>query len=186
VAVELPRGVNASLFGWNARYAIRELEFRGLLPPSSPNQLVSGGELIGILARADEYQQQSRPRLSPAAPAASNNVARSPETPDQPSPLPGVELASRALDGLFLLQDVPTTAPTGARFVVAAVAGKVSVRLAEGDAFVPATVGMELTEATEISTGCAPPLRSKARATRRCCSSSSPARRCGRRRPPTA
>ncbi|HTW94008.1 MAG TPA: hypothetical protein VMD30_04380 [Tepidisphaeraceae bacterium] len=44
------------VFGPSPRYALRELEFRGLFPHSSPQQPLSGAEFVGIIGRIQDYQ----------------------------------------------------------------------------------------------------------------------------------
>jgi hypothetical protein len=45
------------LFGATPRYAVRELEYDGIYPPSSPQQTFSGAEFVGIMGKLDDYQQ---------------------------------------------------------------------------------------------------------------------------------
>lgn len=54
-AVEIRTGLNWQLFGLG-RYAWRELIYRGIAHPGSEYNLVSGGEFLGILARAEEFR----------------------------------------------------------------------------------------------------------------------------------
>ena len=42
--------------GSNARYATRELQAEGVYPVSSPNQVFSGPEFVGIIGKLDDYQ----------------------------------------------------------------------------------------------------------------------------------
>jgi hypothetical protein len=42
--------------GTNERYATRELQSAGVYPVSSPNQLFSGAEFVGIVGKLDDYQ----------------------------------------------------------------------------------------------------------------------------------
>ncbi|MFO0838545.1 MAG: hypothetical protein U1D55_08440 [Phycisphaerae bacterium] len=56
-AVGVRTGVNWQLTGLG-RYAWRELQFRGIAGPGSEWGLISGGEMQGVLARADEYAQR--------------------------------------------------------------------------------------------------------------------------------
>jgi hypothetical protein len=63
VATALVRGLKIP-GGWamtvtNAipRYATRELVYRGLFPPSSPEQTFSGAEFVGIMGKAEDYQR---------------------------------------------------------------------------------------------------------------------------------
>lgn len=55
-AVKLKGGLMMNLVGANERYATRELQFAGLYPPSSPNQIFSGAEFVGIIGKLDDYQ----------------------------------------------------------------------------------------------------------------------------------
>ena len=45
------------LFGMHPRYAVRELEYASVFPPSSPQQTLSGAEFLGIIGRAEDYQR---------------------------------------------------------------------------------------------------------------------------------
>jgi hypothetical protein len=38
------------------RYATRELQYQGVYPVSSPNQLFSGTEFVGVIGKLDDYQ----------------------------------------------------------------------------------------------------------------------------------
>ena len=52
-------GVTTTLFGPSPRYAVREMMFRNVLPPSTPNQVTSGNELVGIIGRVEDVQRTS-------------------------------------------------------------------------------------------------------------------------------
>lgn len=58
-ALKIRGGLTMSLFGPSPRYATKELEFLNLYPTSSPNQTFSGTEFLGIMAKAEEYQNPS-------------------------------------------------------------------------------------------------------------------------------
>lgn len=59
-------GFTMQLFGASPRYAVRELQYAGLFPPSSPQQTFSGAEFLGIIGRAEDYQRAQGPEtLSP-------------------------------------------------------------------------------------------------------------------------
>jgi hypothetical protein len=47
------------IFGPIPRYAVRELVYVGIFPPSSPQQTFSGAEFVGIIGKLDDYQQPS-------------------------------------------------------------------------------------------------------------------------------
>jgi hypothetical protein len=58
------------VFGNSPRYALRELEFEGVYPPSSEFQTFSGTEFVGIIGKMEDYQAESPPTPSPVgAPA---------------------------------------------------------------------------------------------------------------------
>jgi len=65
-------GLTQQMFGVHPRYAVRELEYAGLYPQSSPQQTFSGAELMGIIGRAEDYQRGQAPIAS--APGASGDV----------------------------------------------------------------------------------------------------------------
>jgi hypothetical protein len=45
------------VFGPTQRYAVKELEYMGIYPISSPQQTFSGAEFVGIMGKLDDYQQ---------------------------------------------------------------------------------------------------------------------------------
>jgi hypothetical protein len=45
------------VFGPTRRYAVKELVYDGIFPPSSPQQTFSGIEFVGIIGKIDDYQQ---------------------------------------------------------------------------------------------------------------------------------
>lgn len=48
-------GVMMQLLGPTERYSARELEYLGIMPPGSTNQVVAGGEFIGLISQAQDY-----------------------------------------------------------------------------------------------------------------------------------
>jgi hypothetical protein len=74
-ALQIKGGLTMRLFGPSPRYAVRELQYMNLFPPSSPQQTFSGQELLGIIGRAEDYQRQFdenaldvKPSTNPTAP----------------------------------------------------------------------------------------------------------------------
>ena len=65
-ALKVRGGLTMQLLGATPRYAVRALEYRGVYPPSSPNQALTGGEFVGVLQKAEEYQR-GNPADAPAA-----------------------------------------------------------------------------------------------------------------------
>jgi hypothetical protein len=50
-------GVTTTLLGPTPRYAVRELMFLNVYPPSTPNQSFSGNEFVGIIGRVEDFQR---------------------------------------------------------------------------------------------------------------------------------
>lgn len=55
-ALKIPGGVAWHLFGPTQRYALKELVFRGWMPPGQVNDLVSGAELVQLMNQAARYR----------------------------------------------------------------------------------------------------------------------------------
>lgn len=55
-ALQIKGGLVMQLVGPTPRYATRELQFMGLYPASSTNQIFSGTEFVGIIGKLDDYQ----------------------------------------------------------------------------------------------------------------------------------
>lgn len=53
-------GITMHLTGVSERYAFRECVYLNLVPAGTQWDLVTGGELVGILANAAEYQEKHR------------------------------------------------------------------------------------------------------------------------------
>ncbi len=95
VAVALVRtlsikgGLTQMLVGIQPRYAVRELEYLNLYPPSSPQQTFSGAELMGIIGRAEDYQRRQAPVGSnPGADGDIQGLSNNPPAPTAPVPVP--------------------------------------------------------------------------------------------------
>ena len=88
VAVALMRlmnqrgGVTASILGPTPRYAVRELMFLNVYPPSTPNQSFSGTEFVGIIGAVEDFQRGHADTPSADFPAA----AQPPPTPAVSAP----------------------------------------------------------------------------------------------------
>jgi hypothetical protein len=65
-ALKIKGGVFQRLTHDHPRYAVRELMFMDLYPPSSPQQTFSGTEFLGIIGRIEDYQR-GNPNEVPAA-----------------------------------------------------------------------------------------------------------------------
>ena len=86
-ALKIEGGLALRLLGPTPRYAVRELVFVGLYPPSSPQQTFSGTEFLGIIGKAEDYQRRERA----SARARQAGEAEEGGMPIQPEPAPGVE-----------------------------------------------------------------------------------------------
>ena len=58
-------GVTTRLFGPRPRYAVRELMFLNVYPPSTPNQTFSGNEFVGIIGAIEDYQRSGPSDVPP-------------------------------------------------------------------------------------------------------------------------
>lgn len=63
-ALQIKGGLMMHIVGPNPRYATRELQYMGLYPPSSPNQIFSGTEFVGIVGKLDDYQHGNPPPVT--------------------------------------------------------------------------------------------------------------------------
>jgi hypothetical protein len=55
-ALQIKGGWVLHVFGPSPRYALRELEFEGVYPPSSENQTFSGSEFVGVIGKMEDVQ----------------------------------------------------------------------------------------------------------------------------------
>src|SRR5258706_7228552 len=53
-ALKFKGGLTMRLLGSSPRYALRELQFRGMLPDTSPNQVFTGGEFVGVIGKVED------------------------------------------------------------------------------------------------------------------------------------
>jgi hypothetical protein len=65
-ALKIKGGLMQRLTHDNPRYAVREMMYMDLYPPSSPQQTFSGTEFLGIIGRIEDYQR-GNPADYPAA-----------------------------------------------------------------------------------------------------------------------
>lgn len=61
--IKLGGGINFNLFGrltgvGDRRYAVRELDYAGIMEPSAPYRYITGGELVDVVAKADRYMAE--------------------------------------------------------------------------------------------------------------------------------
>ena len=70
----------------NPRYAVRELQFMELYPPSSPTQTFSGTEFLGIIGKLEDYQRKQQAPEQPAEAGVPEPERRGPEVPPAERP----------------------------------------------------------------------------------------------------
>jgi len=58
-ALAIRGGVTMHLVGAQPRYAVREMVYAGLFPPSSPQEVFSGAQFLGIIGRAEDFQRDA-------------------------------------------------------------------------------------------------------------------------------
>ena len=61
-------GLTTRVFGIHPRYAVRELQFLEVLPPSTPNQGLSGNDVVGIIGRVEDFQRSTTETPDEAVP----------------------------------------------------------------------------------------------------------------------
>lgn len=93
-ALQIKGGLVMTIFGPSERYAVRELRYIDLLPPSSPNQGLSGTEFVGVIGRFEDYQR-GNPADLPASMMPPETSA-APPPPAVPTPSPSGSGAHRA------------------------------------------------------------------------------------------
>lgn len=54
-ALQIKGGVVMRVFGASPRYAVRELRYLNIYPPSSPHQTFRGNEFVYLIGRAEDY-----------------------------------------------------------------------------------------------------------------------------------
>ncbi|MHC4930678.1 MAG: hypothetical protein ACYTGV_00595 [Planctomycetota bacterium] len=57
---DIEGGLTMRLFGGGERYAVKELNDRGWLPEMSPNQVISGLQLISLLSETEDFLEEYR------------------------------------------------------------------------------------------------------------------------------
>ena len=143
-------GLTMRLTGITPRYATRELEYRGVYPPSSPQQIFTGGEFVGVIGKAEDFHRGDPTNL-PAAQVPIETVAVREREPDHPI----FAMILQAPAELTLRTPTTTTTQSTGdlKIVITAVDGLASVRENESATWKPAKAGMELTQDAEFRTG---------------------------------
>lgn len=56
-SLKIKGGLMMRATGVAPRYAVRELMYEGVYPPSSPNQTFSGAEFLGVMGKMEDWQR---------------------------------------------------------------------------------------------------------------------------------
>jgi hypothetical protein len=64
-ALDIKGGVVMRMIGNRPRYAVRELEYLNIYPPSSEQQTIRGNEFVFVIGRAEDYLRQVNQKASP-------------------------------------------------------------------------------------------------------------------------
>ena len=67
--LDMKGGWAMHVFGPNPRYALRELQYKGLMPYSSPQQTFTGMEYVGVIGALEDYQSRTGRRQAAREPA---------------------------------------------------------------------------------------------------------------------
>jgi hypothetical protein len=174
-ALNFKGGVTMLLLGGgpSPRYALRELQYRGLLPDSSPNQGFSGAELVGVMGKVEDLRT-GNPADVPAdqLPEEVRLAAGGRPTPDapkialigdMPDVTPDLELVDKQLsltDPILatMLQGGPTTTtapsePAELTATIIKVQGTVEYRVNDTAKWEPLKPGKTLGAEASIRTG---------------------------------
>jgi hypothetical protein len=99
-ALKVKGGVFQRLTHDHPRYAVRELMYMDLYPPSSPQQTFSGTEFLGIIGRIEDYQRGNPNEVPAAVLPGERNVQGAPGDVANPQAAPTTR------------PNVPTVQPT--------------------------------------------------------------------------
>ncbi len=98
-ALRLRGGLTLSVLGPSERYCLRECLFLGVWPSGTPRDLMTGGELMGVLKWAADYQEEHGKKPPPSAPpegeAKPGEKADEKPAPAAPAELPGRYVVQR-------------------------------------------------------------------------------------------
>jgi hypothetical protein len=99
-ALKIKGGLFQRLTRDNPRYAVRELMYLDLYPPSSPQQTFSGTEFLGIIGRIEDYQRGNPNEVPAAVLPGERNAQGAPGNAANPQAAPATR------------PNVPTVQPT--------------------------------------------------------------------------
>jgi hypothetical protein len=174
-ALKFKGGVTMRLLGSSPRYALRELQFRGLLPDSSLNQVFTGGELVGVIGKVEDLRTGDPADVpAPMLPEEARLARGGAASPDAPpiyvlAPQDSEDLTDPALkmasdprqltlsNPIFamMLADEPATQALSGPLVatVAKIQGMPQFRVKEDAPWEPLSVGKMLPEDASVRTG---------------------------------
>ena len=59
--LQIKGGLMLTVLGPRPRYAVRELQYVGIYPRSSPNQTFSGSQYVALMGRVEDYARAQAP-----------------------------------------------------------------------------------------------------------------------------
>ncbi len=157
--------VNLLLLGSNPHHATRQLEYENIYPPSSPNQILTGSDYVGIIGACRDYSHGNpadypasvmpsqisspHPQLAAVFPPVGATLV-SPSSPDPVAPI----FANMLVDQLTLQPTTTTTTTSpSTRATITSVEGLANYRENETSPWKKAATGIELSESAELRTG---------------------------------
>ncbi|MDB5322321.1 MAG: hypothetical protein JWN40_3952 [Phycisphaerales bacterium] len=176
-ALKFKGGLTMRLLGSSPRYALRELQFRGLLPDSSPNQVFTGGEFVGVIGKVEDLRTGNPADIPapflPEEARLARGGAPSPDAPaiyvmrpenDRPDAVdPALRAAgdprqftlSEPIFAMILAPDDAATQPLTGPLVatVDKFQGMPQFRLKDGAPWEAITAGLKLPEDATVRTG---------------------------------
>jgi hypothetical protein len=174
-AADIKGGLTMQLLGGGERYADRALQYRGLLPPGSPNQFLSGGQFVAVIGRLEDYQRGNpneapaamlpaeigHPELINAAPPDAETKPAAADEVIQPYMLNVVSLSANAwwqdtqpAAGAATKPVATKDHPAKLKVIITGVEGDAAeIRKSPADPWIKARVGQSLNEGGEFRTG---------------------------------
>jgi hypothetical protein len=157
----LKGGLTMQLFGASPRYALRELEYRGIYPDSSEHQIFSGAEFVGIIGRVEDFKEGD-PANVPAKVLYVGGPVTPPNSIEAVQANPMLPPVFLSMVSSFALQPTepasqPTTSmtlPEGPlKMIITGVKGNAQYRIPPEQSWTKAEKDVPLAEGAELRTG---------------------------------
>lgn len=93
-AMDIRGGVMMHMTDRSPRYAIRELQYLSVIPPSTENQVISGLDFVGVISKAQDFMMEREARrMQKESGAPEGTPAESPAAESPPAESPPAESA---------------------------------------------------------------------------------------------